>query len=349
MLVARFEKLPERRRPYFTPEQRFRFLEIQSLLGWSAARMARVAVVCVSTLYNWHRQADHAAETVGTLVAPTPPVRRAADVVRHIAQRLVALGMGGGDHIASVLARAGWRLSARSVRRYVKERPILTPPSRGLDALRKSRPVIARFTHHTWMMDVTEVKQFLGRTLYVAAVFDAFARQPLLVRTFDEKPTAPMMAALLREAVRTFQAPKYVITDLGGEFTGTAFRNAVRGLGSLLRYASADSIRATARLERFWRTLKELGKLRGIRAPIDRRELERRLAIVLEYYAAVRPHEGLDARTPVEAFLGIAKAANDDVVEAPRGRPGEDVGPPPFRVEHLDPDGLALPYLTRIA
>jgi len=74
------------------------------------------------------------------------------------------------------------------------------------------------------------------------------------------------MARLLRRAASAFLHPKYVITDLGGEFTGKAFRNAVSRIGARLRFASADSIRATARLERFWRTLKETGRLsRGAR------------------------------------------------------------------------------------
>jgi hypothetical protein len=30
-----------------------------------------------------------------------------------------------------------------------------------------------RFVHHVWMMDLSEVEQFLGPTLHIAAVFDA--------------------------------------------------------------------------------------------------------------------------------------------------------------------------------
>lgn len=53
---------------------------------------------------------------------PTPPVRRAADVVRSLVQTMTRLGFGGQDLVARVLARAGWRVSARSVGRYRKER-----------------------------------------------------------------------------------------------------------------------------------------------------------------------------------------------------------------------------------
>src|SRR5262249_17234882 len=66
------------------------------------------------------------------------------------------------------------------------------------------RPVIARFAHHVWMMDVTEVQAFLGGTLHVAAVFDAFSRVPLVVQTLETKPRASAMARLLKTATRTF-------------------------------------------------------------------------------------------------------------------------------------------------
>ena len=75
------------------------------------------------------------------------------------------------------------------------------------------------------MMDVTEVTA-VPRTpaLYMAAVFDAFSRVPLALQVFDSKPAATDMARLLRAAARAFEGPKYLITDLGGEFTGRAFR-----------------------------------------------------------------------------------------------------------------------------
>ena len=40
--------------------------------------------------------------------------------------------------------------------------------------------MIARFVHHTWMMDVTEIRSFLGlQVFHLAGVFDAFSRVPL--------------------------------------------------------------------------------------------------------------------------------------------------------------------------
>ena len=54
------------------------------------------------------------------------------------------------------------------------------------------------------MMDVSEVRQLLGPSLQMAAVFDAFSRVPLALQIFDAKPTARDMARLLKRAVGAF-------------------------------------------------------------------------------------------------------------------------------------------------
>ena len=46
-------------------------------------------------------------------MAPLPPVRRFADVVRATVKTMELAGFGGNDLIARALARTGWRLSAR--------------------------------------------------------------------------------------------------------------------------------------------------------------------------------------------------------------------------------------------
>lgn len=179
LLAARFAKIPERHRPYFTSAQRFRILELRSLLAWSAQETARVFLVCPNTILNWENAADPLAQSVGSTVKAVPPIRRAADVVRATAQAMTRLGFGGQDLVARILARAGWRVSARSVGRYRKQRPFIPPPTpQPSEPTPRPRPVIARFVNHTWLMDVSEVKQLLGPSLHMAAVFDAFSRAP---------------------------------------------------------------------------------------------------------------------------------------------------------------------------
>ena len=198
------------------------------------------------------------------------------------------------------------------------------------------------------MMDLTEVRSFLGlRVFHVAAVFDAFSRAPLALQVCETKPGAAKTARLLAATAKAFGAPKYLITDLGGEFRGRVFAKAARRLAIRQRFASASNIHATARLERFWRTLKDSASLR-IRRPLTFQDLERRLEIALAHYLLFRPHRGLEGATPAEALLG-ARPACTRASSPPRGRPGEEPDHSPFAVEYLDAQNRRLPILKRAA
>jgi transposase InsO family protein len=346
ILGARVDKIPERRRPYYTPSHRFRILEIKSLLGWNQDQTAKLFRVCANTIANWEAHADPASGTVGSTVKPVPPITRFADVVRASIESLARFGLGGQDLIALTLARAGWRVSARSVGRLRRERPsrpVSPPPI----PTRPSRPVVARFVHHVWMMDVTIIRSFLGGEICLAGVFDAFSRVPLALQTLDRKPGAAAMGRLLKSAARVFGPPRYLITDLGSEFTGKVFRRTAARLGIVQRFASRENLYGTARLERFWRTLKDTAGLR-LQAPLTICDLERRLEIALAHYLCHRPHQGLAGATPAETFLGTPPV-HLRATSPPRGRPGEGPDRPPFTIEFLDPERIAFPFLKQAA
>ncbi len=76
--------------------------------------------------------------------------------------------------------------------------------------------------------------------------------------------------------------------------------------------------------------------------------LHHRIAVVVDYYRTKRPHSALGNATPHQAYLGIPSPAWD-AKPAPRGWPGEEVPPPPFRIRHAFPDERNLPYLERVA
>ena len=77
-------------------------------------------------------------ETVGSLVVPQPPVRRFADAVRRLVHLMAWSGFGGNEPIAQLLARAGHRISKRSVGRILKEKVPNKPVPQVLEE-RKSR------------------------------------------------------------------------------------------------------------------------------------------------------------------------------------------------------------------
>jgi len=151
------------------------------------------------------------------------------------------------------------------------------------------------------------------------------------------------MARLLKTAARSFGAARYLITDQGGEFTGRLFRKTATRLGIRQRFGTVGNLFATARLERFWRTLKDTASLR-LQPPLTLEDLERRLQTTLAHYLLHRPHQGLRGATPAEAFLGIEPTCRG-AQSPPRGRPSESAAELPFTVTFLDPERRALPVL----
>ena len=129
ILAERWQKIPERRRPHYTPHQRFEILRLKSLMALSQKETARLFAISKGTVARWQQEVatNPGEETVGSLVRPNPPVRRYADVVRHLVHTMRSAGFGGCQQIAQTLGRAGWKLSKRSVGRMFKEKPPQTP------------------------------------------------------------------------------------------------------------------------------------------------------------------------------------------------------------------------------
>ncbi len=79
IVLARLAKIPERHRPYYSPAQRFRIVEIKRLLGWTREEAAGTFLVCQNTISNWEAAVDPEAGTIGSTVKPVPPVVRFSD------------------------------------------------------------------------------------------------------------------------------------------------------------------------------------------------------------------------------------------------------------------------------
>src|ERR1035437_4531779 len=93
ILGARWDKVPERQRPHYGPEQRFRILRIRSFLGLSQRETAAMFRVLVETIARWEMEAMNAdGEAPRPLVASNPPVRRFADVVRAVVKTMELAG-----------------------------------------------------------------------------------------------------------------------------------------------------------------------------------------------------------------------------------------------------------------
>lgn len=348
ILAARWEKIPERHRPHYTPEQRFRILRLKKLMVLSQEETARTFQICRMTISRWEveTETERQKETVGSLVRPSPPVRRFADVVRETVKTLALAGVGGNDAIALTLARAGWRISSRAVGRIRKERSP-RPPSSEPVAEGTSRVLRASNPLHVLMADLTDIPGlFRLFSFKLAAVLDAFSRFPLGFRVFEKEPTAREMASLVQKTARCHGLPRHFVSDQGPCFKADRFRSVLRKLGIQQRFGAVGKTGSIALIERFWRSLKATLRLAFFR-PLLREDLERRVELSLIHYAYFRPHQGLGGATPAEVYFGLTPA-HLFAMPPPRGRPGDRVPDPPFEIRFLDAEHT-LPILLKRA
>jgi transposase InsO family protein len=194
--------------------------------------------VSTETIARWETEATGAdREAARPLVAPNPPVRRFADVAGAVVKTMELAGFGGSDLIPRTLARAGWRLSARTVGRIRRER---WPSPRTPDtASMVPRAVRARHPNHIWMVDLTDVKGLFGMvTFKVGVVFDAFSRMPLSARVFTKEPSSPEIARFVSQAAKKRGRPAHFVSDRGACFTGGVFRRRLERLGVKQRFGA---------------------------------------------------------------------------------------------------------------
>ncbi len=347
ILGSRWDKVPERQRPHYTPTARFRILRIRSLLALSAEDTTRTFRLSPATVFRWEQETRDSPGrgTVGSLLKPVPPIRRFADVVRHVVQGLTVAGLPGDRSVALHLARAGWILSRRTIQRIRRETPLTPAPVTTKEP--SGRAVRARFPNHVWMIDITEIPGVLRLFSFeLAVVIDAFSRAPLAASVFLREPSGRQTARLLRRVARIHSPPRHLVTDQGAQFTSGLFRRTVSRLRVRHRYGAIGRTGSIAIIERFFRTLKTTGRI-NVGRLLLRVDLERRLALVFAYYLWWRPHQGLGGATPGEAYLGRTRPP-PSVAHLPRGRPGEAVGfTPTIEVRHLDHE-RTLPYLVPV-
>jgi transposase InsO family protein len=251
----------------------------------------------------------------------------------------------GNDLIARMLARAGWKLSARTVGRIRSER---RPSPRMPEAASTvPRTVRAPNPNHVWMVDLTDVRGLFSLvTFKLGVVFDAFSRMPLSIRVFSKEASAVEIARLVSRTARRHGRPAHFISDQARCFKGQVFRRKLWRLGVKQRFGAIGKKGSIALIERLWRTLKDTLGLRLLR-PLVAEDLAATVELALLHYAHFRPHQGLGGATPAEIYFGRTPS-HLSAIPPPRGRPGEGPMDSPFRVDYLDAEWL-LPVLVRKA
>jgi transposase-like protein len=241
---ARWSRLPSRRRPYYSPVERLRVLQLKAARGWSRQQAAHAFLINEQTLRSWLIRVDEQGERA--LIQTADPVNKFPDFVRYLVKQLKALlPTMGKVRRAQLLARAGLHLGATTIARIWKE----TEPLPGdvcagapeIDAV-TTCVVTAKHPGHTWHLDLTTVPTWSGFWVpwmpfavpqswpfcwWVAVAVDHFSRAVVGFAVFFKRPTSSEVQRFLDRAIhRTGRPPKYVITDKGTQFWCKSFKRA---------------------------------------------------------------------------------------------------------------------------
>jgi putative transposase len=138
---------------------------------------------------------------------------------------------------------------------------------------------------------------------WVSIILDHFSRRVMGFAVFDAQPSAAQICAMLDVAVaQAGRAPKYTVTDQGGQF-GEEYLDWCCQNGVKPRYGAVGERGSIAKIERFMLTLKQEYFAR-IRVPYAVADMHEHLARFAVWYGEHRPHQGLGGATPNEVYFG---------------------------------------------
>jgi transposase-like protein len=259
---ARMKQLPAHRRPRYSPTERLAILALRAARAWSAAQTARRFLLTPATIAEWTQRRDEGGDEA--LLQTPKPVNTFPAFVSDIILRLEQLAPTMGKlRVAQTLARAGLHISASTIKRIKArgrpERPDAEARMSADEGAKRSTPgIIAPRPNHTWVVDLTlvptragfwvpwiplTIMQCMPFAWWVALVIDQHSKRVVGFAAFANQPKGAEVRAFLGRALQASGAvPKYLVSDLGPQFTAEAYRSWCKRNDIKPRYASKDSI-----------------------------------------------------------------------------------------------------------
>jgi len=217
-------------------------LELKAARGWCTAQTARTFQVEPDTIASWMKRVDE--DGPSALVQTSGPVNRFPSFVRYLVKRLrVLCPTLGKKRLAQMLARAGLHLGITTVGRMLKEEDTPPPADSGASKeqmkARAYKPVSSKYPNHVWLVDLTVMPTSAGFWTawfpftvpqrwpwcwWIACVVDHYSRRVMGFCVFSKQPSSVDTRGFLGRAIsRVGDAPKYLISDKGGQFTAPGF------------------------------------------------------------------------------------------------------------------------------
>ncbi|MFC1604547.1 DDE-type integrase/transposase/recombinase [Planctomycetota bacterium] len=255
-----------------------------------------------STLYRWLHQIDDTSHT------RIPANKTPLDIAILIWEITRANIDWGRFRIANQLALLNVFISASTVRNILnRPKPrkpdgfhVASAASAKTEEKTESRSIPAWYPNHVWSVDTTMVLCWGLWPIHILVVIDHFSRKVMSVTPL-EGPNSGWINNALESAIEKHGAPKHIISDQAGVFTGNVFAELLDSWNVKPRVGAVGKHGSISVTERVIKTLKyEWLK----RVPIIK-EFDRLTMLCEEFecwYNSWRPHMTLDGIRPDDVY-----------------------------------------------
>ena len=312
----------------------------------ATAKKYGVSPAWVSTLVSRYRAQGPAgleSRSKRPLSNPRSTAPEVEDRIVELRKELVDLGTdAGADTIRTLVEREGLLApSISTIQRILTRRGFVTPAPK-----KRPRNSYVRFAaelpNECWQSDMTHWHLADGTGVEILTFLDDHSRLALSVRAY---PTVTMedVRGLFASNCATFGTPASVLTDNGAIYNAVSrggrsgFESDLMAAGVLYKHSRPYHPQTCGKVERWHRTLKGfLAK----RPATTLGELNAVLEDVARYYNDVRPHRGINRRTPSVAYHARTKAKPHTLIYEPHWR---------IRTDTVDVRGhVTLRYLGKL-
>jgi len=269
-------------------DRRFWILACRWFSGWRTSLL----IVKPETVLRWHRQGWRTYWRRRSRRTGRPGRRPIAPELRALIRRMTMENrLWGQRRIQAELARLGFKVSARTVAKYMQR-----THRRGPSATWRS--FLRQHGSQMWACDFLCVQTITFRTLYVFFVIHHASRQVLHVHVTPH-PTASWTAQQIVESCAWDRVPARFLVHDRDSCYGTPFDRRVRNIGIAQVRTPFRSPRANAIAERWVRSVRSecLDHL----FIFNERHLQKVLAEYVGYFNHWRPHRSIGQRAPCAA------------------------------------------------
>lgn len=241
---------------------------------------------------------------------PASKSEKDLELMRLIDEEYTKHPFYGSRKMRDYLIRQGYRINRKRVQRLMQQMGICSvAPGKKTTVVNREHKVYPyllrnlRIDHvdQVWCSDITYLRLAHGFA-YLTVVMDWHSRYVLsweLSVTLDDS----FCVSALERALRRNGRPEIFNTDQGSQYTGAAFTGVLKDHGVRISMDGKGRAMDNIMVERLWRSLKHEDIYLKDYETVP--ELVAGLRTYFDFYNNERPHQGLAAKTPAEAYFGL--------------------------------------------